>query len=259
MSEGGGHVIVGATSEIGRAVAVELARTFAKVVVAARDADELRVVAEDIRQRTGAAVTPVHWEATSFHEHDEFLRQCVEAFGSVDGIVVCHGFMADQQDAARDWSLSRQMIDVNFSAAVSVLNRFTDYFEGTHPALSQREKVPRYICGISSVAGDRGRQSNFIYGATKAAFTAYLAGLRNRLHRSGVAVITVKPGFVDTSMTWGRVNPDSPLVAQPERIGRDVARAIRKRKNVIYTPWFWACIMRIIRMIPEPLFKRLRL
>ena len=151
------------------------------------------------------------------------------------------------------------MIDVNFSAAVSVLNRFADYFELPHPALSQGERVQRYICGISSVAGERGRQSNYIYGATKAAFTTYLAGLRNRLQRSGVAVITVKPGFVDTSMTWGRLNPDSPLVAQPERVGRDIVRAIRKRKNVIYTPWFWAGIMLIIRLIPEPLFKRLRL
>jgi short-subunit dehydrogenase len=165
--------------------------------------------------------------------------------------------MADQQEAAHHWSLTRQMIDVNFSAAVSVLNRFAAYFE--NPALAQGEKVRRYICGISSVAGDRGRQSNFIYGATKAAFSTYLAGLRNRLHRSGVAVITVKPGFVDTSMTWGRLNAESPIVAQPERIGRDVARAIRKRKNVMYTPWFWAWIMPIIRLIPEPLFKRLRL
>jgi decaprenylphospho-beta-D-erythro-pentofuranosid-2-ulose 2-reductase len=254
---GGGHVIVGATSEIGRAAAVEVARAYGRVVVAARDADELAVVAEDIRLRTGAVVTSLAWEATAFDQHDEFVERCIAAFGSVDGVVVCHGFMVDQQEAAHNWSLARQMIDVNLSAAVSVLNRFADYFE--NPALSRADGVRRYVCGVSSVAGDRGRQSNYIYGATKAAFSAYLSGLRNRLYRSGVAVVTIKPGFVDTSMTWGRVNPNSPLVASPERVGRDIARAIRKRRNVVYTPWFWAGIMLIIRLIPEPIFKRLRL
>lgn len=254
---GGGHVIVGATSEIGRAAAIEIAREYGKVVVAGRDGNELAILAEDVRLRTGAAVAALSWEATAFDQHDEFVRQCIEAFGSVDGVVVCHGFMADQQEAARHWSLTRQMIDVNFSAAVSVLNRFADYFE--NPALPRADGARRYLCGVSSVAGDRGRQSNYIYGATKSALSTYLAGLRNRLFRSGVAVVTVKPGFVDTSMTWGRLNPQSPVVAQPERVGRDIARAIRRRRSVVYTPWFWAGIMLIIRLIPEPLFKRLRL
>lgn len=254
---GGGHVIVGATSEIGRAVAIEIARLFGRVIVAGRDQSELAIVAEDVRIRTGAAVVALPWEATEFDQHQKFLDDCVAAFGSVDGVVVCHGFMADQEEAAHNWSLTRQMIDVNFSAAVSLINRFADYF--TNPAHSPGERNRQYICGISSVAGDRGRQSNYIYGATKAALSTYLAGLRNRLHRSGVAVITVKPGFVDTAMTWGRVNPDSPLVARPERVGRDIARAIRKRRNVVYSPWFWAFIMLIIRWIPEPIFKRLKL
>jgi decaprenylphospho-beta-D-erythro-pentofuranosid-2-ulose 2-reductase len=116
-----------------------------------------------------------------------------------------------------------------------------------------------YLCGVSSVAGDRGRQSNYLYGSTKAGFSTYLDGLRNRLYRSGVAVITVKPGFVDTSMTWGLLNPKSPLVAAPERVARDIARAIRKRKNTVYTPWFWALVMLVIRLVPEPIFKRMSL
>ena len=113
--------------------------------------------------------------------------------------------------------------------------------------------------GVSSVAGDRGRQSNYLYGSTKAGFSTYLDGMRNRLYRSGVTVITVKPGFVDTSMTWGLLNPKSPLVATPERVARDIARAIRRRKNTVYTPWFWALVMLAIRLVPEPIFKRLSL
>jgi short-subunit dehydrogenase len=112
---------------------------------------------------------------------------------------------------------------------------------------------------ISSVAGDRGRGSNYVYGSAKAGLSAYLSGLRNRLFAHGVAVITIKPGFVDTSMTAGRLDPKSPLVATPERVAADIDRAIRRRRNVVYTPWFWWPIMIIIRSIPESIFKRLRL
>ena len=116
-----------------------------------------------------------------------------------------------------------------------------------------------YLAAISSVAGDRGRQSNYTYGAAKAGLTAYLQGLRNRLYRSGVHVLTIKPGFVDTRMTQGRVNPNSPLVASAARVARDIDRAIRRRRNVIYTPWFWRPIMLAVRALPEFLFKRLKL
>ena len=116
-----------------------------------------------------------------------------------------------------------------------------------------------YLCALSSVAGDRGRQSNFLYGATKSALTTYLQGLRNRLARQGVAVITVKPGFVDTAMTWGLLKPGSPLVASPDQVARAIEHAIRQQKNDVYTPWFWRWIMAIIKSIPEPIFKRMRL
>ena len=245
-----GHVIIGATSEIARAVARELAKEGGRLVVAARDAKELALVAEDLRLRTGADVTAMPLDVAAFETHEGFVNACIAALGTVEGVVLAQGFMADQQQAAADWPLARQMIDVNFASAVSLTNRFA-----THMAANGRG----YICGISSVAGDRGRQSNYLYGATKAGFSAYLAGLRNRLYRSGVAVITVKPGFVDTSMTWGLLNPRSPLVAAPERVARDVGKAIRKRKNTVYTPWFWAIIMLVIRLIPEPIFKRLSL
>ena len=250
MSTAGGQVIVGATSEIGRAVVRELAQAGGRFVVAGRDAEELDILAEDVRIRSGATMTALALDVAALDRHAEFLDACVAALGTVDGIVVCQGFLADQDQAAGDWSLAERMITVNYTSAVSLVNRFAAYLSA---------RGGGYICGISSVAGDRGRQSNYLYGSTKAAFSTYLDGLRNRHYRNGVAVITVKPGFVDTSMTWGMLNPRSPLVATPERVARDIARAIRKRKNVVYTPWFWAWIMLIIRLIPEPVFKRLSL
>ena len=250
MSSVGGQVIVGATSEIARAIVRELAQSGGRLVVAARDEEELHLLAQDVELRTAAKVTPIRLDVTDFGLHEEFVNACIAALGSVEGVVLCQGYMADQEQAAADWTLAREMIDVNFSAGVSLGNLFAAHMTPLGRG---------YICGVSSVAGDRGRQSNFLYGSTKAAFSTYLDGLRNRLFPSGVAVITVKPGFVDTSMTWGLLNPRSPLVATPERVARDIGRAIRRRKNTVYTPWFWALVMLVIRLVPEPIFKRLSL
>ena len=112
-----------------------------------------------------------------------------------------------------------------------------------------------YLAAISSVAGDRGRQSNYTYGIAKAGLTAYLQGLRNRLFHAGVHVLTINPGFTDTPMTRGKVDPKSPMVASPERVARDIDRTIRKRRNVLYTPWFWGPIMMIIRLVPESVLR----
>lgn len=244
----GGHVVVGATSEIARAIVRRLAERGQGLVVAARDEQELQRLASDTELRGGARVIPIPLDVTEFDKHQEFLNACRAALGDVEGIIICQGFMADQDEAAADWSLMRKMIEVNFSSAVSLANVFA-----AHMAAKRRG----YICGISSVAGDRGRQSNFLYGSTKAGFSTYLDGLRCSLFRRGVAVITVKPGFVDTSMTWGMLNPKSPLLASPDRIAYDVCRAIRRRKGTLYTPWFWWPIMAVIRHLPESLFKRL--
>jgi len=138
------------------------------------------------------------------------------------------------------------MIDVNYTSAVSILNIAANYFE---------ERQRGFIGAISSVAGDRGRQSNYIYGSTKAGLSVYLEGLRNRLHASGVQVLTIKPGMVDTKMTYGVVY-DSPLLASPTKVAQDISKGIEKKRNVLYTPWFWIVIMFIIKIIPEFIFKR---
>jgi short-subunit dehydrogenase len=155
--------------------------------------------------------------------------------------------LGDQAKGQSDWEEARRILETNFTGCVSLLNILADYFEPRRAG---------FICALSSVAGDRGRQSNYLYGAAKAGLSAYLQGLRNRLFPAHVKVITVKPGFVDTRMTYGR--PGLLLVASPDRVAKGVFRAIVKGKDVVYLPWFWRLIMLIVQSIPEAVFKRLR-
>jgi short-subunit dehydrogenase len=246
-----GALILGASSGIGKAVARRLAIRGTPLILAGRDAEDLERTAADLRVRYGVEAQPLPFDATDYDGHPAFFESCLSRLdGSLAGVVLCHGDMADQAEAQRDFALARRMIDVNFTSAVSVLERAAEYLQ---------RRGGGYICGVSSVAGDRGRQSNYLYGSTKAALSAYLQGLRNRLARSGVAVVIVKPGFVDTAMTWGLLKPGSPLVADPDRVAADICRAIDRRRDQIYTPWFWRWIMLIIRGIPEPIFKRMKL
>jgi short-subunit dehydrogenase len=166
---------------------------------------------------------------------------------NLSGVVLAFGYLGDQQ-ASRDFKVGAKVITTNFTGAVSVLSYCAKYFETLQKG---------FIIGISSVAGDRGRQSNYVYGAAKGALSLYLQGLRNRLQASGVRVITIKPGFVDTAMTYGM--PGLFLVASPQNIGERIVAALDKSADVVYLPWFWRYIMLIIKLIPEPIFKRMKL
>jgi short-subunit dehydrogenase len=220
-------------------------------VLAGRDAEEMQRLASDLRVRYQVQTAGLRYEATEFNQHPRFFADCNSALGDVvDGVVFCQGMLIDQAAVERDFTQSRRMIDVNFASAVSLLNLAAEHLTAQETG---------FICALSSVAGDRGRQSNFLYGSTKAALTTYLQGLRNRLHSKGVSVITIKPGFVDTGMTWGQLNPNSPLVADPDQVAVAIERAILHRRNVVYVPWFWRIIMAIIKAIPEPIFKRMKL
>ena len=158
--------------------------------------------------------------------------------------------MQTQDLTETDFTAARHMIDVNFTSTVSILSLAANYLE---------ERKTGFIGIISSVAGDRGRQSNYTYGATKAALSAYAQGLRNRLCKSGVHVLTIKPGFVATRMTTGLLDPNSPMVAKPETIANDIVKALTRRRPVVYTPWFWRYIMLLICAIPERIFQRMKL
>jgi decaprenylphospho-beta-D-erythro-pentofuranosid-2-ulose 2-reductase len=247
------HVlIVGASSGIAQALSAVLARRDCTLVLAGRNRDELERSAADLRVRYRASVFVESFDATDFSCFGTLFRNSLEHLGGVlDGVVVCHGYLPDQQRAENDPADVRRTVDINFTSVVVLLNIAADYLRG--------KRRGGYLAAISSVAGERGRQSNFIYGAAKAGLSAYLDGLRNRLHSDGIHVLSIKPGFVATAMTQGLVREDSPLVAKPERVARDIDRAIRRRQNTLYTPWFWRPIMAVIRAVPEPLFKRLKL
>jgi decaprenylphospho-beta-D-erythro-pentofuranosid-2-ulose 2-reductase len=199
--------------------------------------------------RHRVAVETASFDALDFDSHPELIDTADRSLsGGITGIVFCVGWMAEQDVAARDFNVARRMIDVNYTAAVSLLNHAANLFEG---------RGRGWICALSSVAGDRGRQSNYLYGAAKSALSAYLQGLRNRLTPAGVAVITVKPGCVDTAMTYG--TRTLPFLVDPDVVARDAARAILHRRSVVYTPRIWWPVMTAIRLIPEALFRRMKL
>ena len=242
-------LVIGATSGIARAVVDRLAARGCKLILAARDHDEVSRMRSDLRIRHGVDACVEIFDAERTGELGGFVGRCLRhAPDGLDGLLIAHGFMCEQEEAERDPALARRMIAVNLEAATAILLHVAE-----HMAAHGRG----WIAGISSVAGDRGRGSNAVYGASKAGFTALLSGMRARLRPRGVHVLTIKPGFTATAMTAGVLDPNSPLVASPEQVARDIDRAIRRRRDVLYTPWFWRWIMLVIRLIPEPIFKRL--
>ncbi len=244
-------LVLGATSGIARALCRLLAARGDRLILAARDVEALATLAADLSTRSGTTTESLAFDALDPDTHPAFLARCLEAAGdALDGVVLCFGTLPDQELAYREPDAARAALEVNLVAPVVLLDLAAAHLE---------EQGHGWIAAVSSVAGDRGRQSNFIYGSAKAGLSAYLSGLRNRLAPKGVHVLTVKPGFVDTAMTQGVVDPRSPLLASPEKVARDIERAIRRHRNVLYTPWFWRFIMLVIRTIPEPIFKRMKL
>jgi decaprenylphospho-beta-D-erythro-pentofuranosid-2-ulose 2-reductase len=242
-------LLLGATSGIGRHIAAAFARRGHDLLVTGRDADEAGRLARDLELRHGVRAVPDVFDALDTASHPAFFRRMLAtADGRLVGAVVAFGLLGEQEASEHDFEEARAVIDVNFTGAVSILTLVAGH-------LARRRDG--FIVAISSVAGDRGRQSNYIYGSAKGALAIYLQGLRNRLHRSGVRVVTVKPGFVDTGMTYGL--PGMFLLGDPARAGEAVARAVERGRDVVYVPWFWRWIMLVIRLTPERIFKRLRL
>jgi len=240
-------LILGATSAIARATAGAFATRGHSIYLAGRDMDELPRIASDLHIRHGVEVRYGAFDAEDTDTHPAFLQQVIEEMDGLSGVVLAFGYLGDQL-AARDFSVGAKVIASNFTGAASILSECANYFEPLKTG---------FIIGISSVAGDRGRQSNYVYGAAKGALSLFLQGLRNRLFPSGVRVITVKPGFVDTAMTYGL--PGLFLVASPQSLGERIANAPEKSADVLYLPWFWRYIMLIIKHVPEVIFKRMKM
>jgi short-subunit dehydrogenase len=242
-------VILGAGSAIARAIALEFAGRGYGLLLAGRDMEELERIAADARVRHGVEARALFFDALQPDSHEAFVESCRKASkDSIEGAVLCFGALGDQEQAQTDAAEARRIVDTNFTGAVSILGHFANHLE---------EKRRGFLCALSSVAGDRGRQSNYVYGAAKAGLTVFLQGLRNRLFRSGVRVVTIKPGFVDTAMTFGR--PGMFLVASPQAAARSVVSAVEKEKDQAYVPGFWRWVMLAIRLLPERIFKRMRL
>ena len=241
-------LILGATTGIGRALAAEFAAHHYDVLITGRDPGELEALAADLTLRFGSSVGTHCLEVTDFAQIAPVLETCLARAGdSLAGVVVSIGYLGDAEAARSDSEEALRILETNFTGPVLALNFVAGYLE---------RKRRGFLCALGSVAGDRGRQSNYLYGAAKAGLAACLGGLRQRLHPAGVRVITVKPGFVDTRMTYGR--PRLFLVASTERVARGIYRAIARGQDVVYLPWFWKYIMLTVRALPERMFKRLR-
>ena len=239
-------LIVGATSAIAMATARLFAARSDELVLAARNAERLEVLAADLRVRGATEVETLAFCAEPAQDYESFAS---ESWGQgVDCLVLAHGSLPVQDSCQDDVLATRREFETNALSTISLLAAFAGRFA---------ERGTGSIVVISSVAGDRGRQSNYLYGSAKAAVSAYCQGLRNRMQGAGVSVITIKPGFVDSPMTAGFEK--GLLWAQPEPIAQGILRALERGSDVVYLPWFWRYIMLIIKAIPERLFKRLSL
>lgn len=238
-------VILGATSAMARAFARALSEQGHALILAGRDMDDLKTLAADCTLRGAREAHAMRFDAREA-KHDAPILDALEQTEGTLNAAVFVGSMPDQARIDDNPLLLQGVMQDNFTGPARFLHALAPMIEARGGGT---------IVGIGSVAGDRGRVGNYAYGASKAAFHTYLAGLRNRLGRAGGHVITVKPGFVDSAMTWGIKGMF--LVATPGNVAHDIQRAIGKRRNVIYTPGFWRLIMLIIRAIPEPIFKKL--
>ena len=213
-----------------------------------RNSDRLTAVAQDLLTRGAGNVDVWIMDLDDTAGHAEMLATAAQRLGRIDLALIAHGVLGDQQAAEQDFEVAAAVLHTNFMSVVSLCTWLGNYFQ------LQRSGT---LAVISSVAGDRGRKSNYVYGASKGALNIFLEGLRNRVDRDGVHVLTIKPGFVATPMT-AHVEQNF-LFASPEKVAKGILRAVDKRKDVVYVPGFWALIMFLVRSIPEWQFKKMNM
>jgi hypothetical protein len=241
-------LIVGATSAMAEACARLWAQRGDQIFLAARNAGQLQSVADDLKTRGAQRVGSKVFDANQFDQHAALLADATRFMDGLDTVLIAHGTLTDQDRAQSDVQYALAEISTNGTSVVALMT-----LAGEQLAKQGRGA----IAVISSVAGDRGRQSNYVYGSAKAMVSAFASGLRQRLAKKGVQVITVKPGFVDTPMTAHLKK--GALWAKPDQVARDISAAIDKGKTIVYTPGFWRLIMLIIKHIPEAVFVKISL
>ena len=242
-------LIVGATSGIAEALARLYAAEGDSLFLVGRNIEKLQIMASDLLARGALGVQTFVMDANKSELVHAMTDNAWTTLGSIDVALIAHGTLPNQQRAETDISYAIEEFRTNAESVVACLTDLATRFEAQGSGV---------IAVIGSVAGDRGRASNYLYGAAKAALDTFASGLRARLFKSGVHVLIIKPGFVATSMT-ADLNLPAVLTVTPERVALDIKRAITKRKNVLYTPWFWNLIMLIIRWLPMAVFQRLKL
>lgn len=242
-------LIIGATSGIAEAVARRYAEQGAQLFLVARNGKKVEAISTDLAARGAKAVQMFVMDANDSERIPQMVDAAWQAFGTFDVALVAQGTLPEQLRSETNIPYAIAEFRTNAESVIACLAGLAQHFE---------QQGKGVIAVIGSVAGDRGRSSNYLYGAAKAAIDTYASGLRARLFKNGVHVLTIKPGFVATPMT-ADLNLPGLLTVTPEHVARDIHRAITKRKDVLYTPWFWSLIMLIIRWIPAAIFKRMKL
>jgi decaprenylphospho-beta-D-erythro-pentofuranosid-2-ulose 2-reductase len=237
-------LILGGTSPIARLLAIRFASIGAHLYIASRDETEGGRIANDIRIRSGVPALAGKFDATDFASHAEMIELATKELGGLDGVVLCFGTLGDEDKAQVEASEALATIHQNFTGAVSIL---------TIAAQKLEAQGTGFIVVIGSVAGDRGRKRNYVYGSAKGALHLFMQGLRARLSKTKIHVMTVILGTVDTRMTWGREG--TMFTVPPERAADLIFAAWHKKRDVVYVPSFWRPIMAVVRAIPERIFK----
>jgi decaprenylphospho-beta-D-erythro-pentofuranosid-2-ulose 2-reductase len=238
--------IFGATSGIAVAVARQLAAKGASVVLVGRDAEAIAAAARDLKVRGAAATIEIAADLAATERLSNIAAVAWAAFGGLDVALIAYGTLPDQAALEAEPAAVAPMLAVNFTSPAMLATELAGRFEAQGSGV---------LAVITSVAGDRGRKSNYLYGAAKGGLQRLLEGLRHRLHAAGVQVLDIRPGFVATRMT-DHLPRGGPLWAEPDKVAGDIVRAIERRRAVLYTPWFWRVILAIVRALPRPLFHR---
>lgn len=241
-------VVLGATSAIAHMATRRFAKTGAAFYLVGRDQAKLDTVAKDLVACGATSVQVDAVDLGNLAAIDPLVGRIAKTCAKVDVVLLAHGILGEQAESEKSFARAEEVFRVNFLSVVAFLTPMAARLEAQGSGA---------IAVIGSVAGDRGRQSNYVYGSSKAALATFTDGLRNRLYKRGVHVVTIKPGFTSTPMT-AHIK-QGPLYVSADVVGEGVFRAIERRTNIAYLPWFWCGIMTIIKAIPEFLFKRLSL